>query len=82
MDLLVEIDREDLPKLKNLYTPDGSKCYLSYTTVDNYIRWFEQDLNVKHINIFCLNGDFDDGTFVVTVTFFITSILFFKKVTH
>lgn len=67
-DRLVEVDRKDLPKLKELYTPDGSKSYIAYTTIDNYIRWFEQNPNVKHINIFCLNGNFDDGTFVVTVT--------------
>ena len=67
MDQLTEIEPKDCQKLKNLYTPDGSKSYIAYTTIDNYIRWFEQDPNVKHVKIFSLNGDFSDGTFVVTV---------------
>lgn len=66
-DYLVEIAQKDWKNLKNLYIPDDSKCYIAYTTIDNYIRWFEQDPNVKHIKIFSLNGDFSDGTFVVTV---------------
>lgn len=73
-DQLVEIERKDWPKLKNLYTPDGSRSYIAYTTIDNYIRWFEQDPNVKDIKFLCLNGDFSDGTFVVTVgTFHVQS---------
>lgn len=67
-DQIVEIDKKDLPALKELYIPDGVKNYIAYTTIDNYIRWFEQDLNIKHIEFFCLNGDFSDGTFVVTVS--------------
>lgn len=67
MDQLTEIDRKDLPLLKSLYTPDGSKCYVTYIAIDTYIRWFETDPNVKHIKFFCLNGDFSRGTFIVTV---------------
>lgn len=67
VDKLTEIDRKDLLLLKTLYIPDGSKNYTAFTTIDNYIRWFEQDPNVKHIKFFCLNDDFTDGTFVVTV---------------
>lgn len=66
-DCSVEIDRDDLIALKNLYLSDGSKSYIGYTTLDNYIRWFQQDPSVKHIKVFCLNGDFSDGTFVITV---------------
>lgn len=66
-DKLVEIEFKDLQNLKNLYIPDGTKSYIAYTTIDNYIRWIEQDPNVKLVKFFCLNGDFSDGTFVVTV---------------
>ncbi|XP_031628311.1 uncharacterized protein LOC116344072 [Contarinia nasturtii] len=69
MNRIVEIDRKDLQILKNLYTPDSSKNYTTYTTIANYIRWFEQDPNMNHIKFFCLNGDFSDGTFVVTDQF-------------
>lgn len=68
VDKLIVIDRKDLPVLKALYTPNGSKNYTAYTTIDTYIRWFEQDSNVEHIKFFCLNGDFSDGTFVVIVS--------------
>lgn len=67
-DSLVEIERKDLRTLKQLYAPDGIKSYIAYTTIDNYIRWFEQNSNIKHVKFFCLNGDFSDGTFVVTVS--------------
>lgn len=67
LDKLTEIDRKDLPILKSLYIPDGSKDYITFTTIDTYIRWFKQDPNVTHIKFFCLNGDFSDGTLVMTV---------------
>lgn len=68
MDQLTEIDRKDLPLLKNLYHLDGpTRCYATYTTIDTYIRWFQQDPIIKHIKFFCLNGDFSRGTFVFTV---------------
>lgn len=73
-DHLVEIERKDLPNLLNLYTPDGYKSYVAYMTIENYIRWFAQDSNLKHVKVFCLNGDFSDGTFVVTVGIYASSI--------
>lgn len=69
-DKLTEIARNDLFQLRILYSPDESKNYTSFTAIDTYIRWFEQDPNVKHIKFFSLNGDFSDGTFVVTVRAF------------
>lgn len=68
-DRLVEIDQKDWQNLKNLYKPDGSKSYIAFTAIDNYIRWFQQNPSFKTIKFFCLNGDFSDGTFVVTVNF-------------
>lgn len=68
-DRLVEIQYSDLPALKKLYTPDGSKSYIAYMTIDIYTRWLEQDPDEsKYIKFFCLNGDFSDGTFIVTVS--------------
>lgn len=69
VDKLIKIDRKNLHILKTLYTPDASKNYTAFTTIDTYIRWFEQDPNVKNIIFFCLNDDFSDGTFVVIVSF-------------
>lgn len=73
-DALVEIGRKDLPTLRDIYKSNGFKSYIGYMTLNNYIGFFEQDVNVKHVNIYCLNGDFTDGTFVVTVN--ISSIKF------
>lgn len=67
-DQLIEISRKDWPKLSALYESEGSRGYIGYFTVNNYIRWFEQDPNVKYVNFYCLNGDFSDGAFVVTVS--------------
>lgn len=40
---LTEIDRKQLPFLRNLYAANASTNYISYVTVDTYMRWFEQD---------------------------------------
>lgn len=64
---LTEIHRSDWKKLKDLYTSDGSKSYSAYTTIDNYIQWFEQNPSLKHIKFYCLNGDYSDGTFAIVV---------------
>lgn len=68
-DRLTEIDRKDLPVLRDLYNPGSSRSYTAYVTIDTYIRWFQQDPNIKHLKIYCLNGDFSRGTFVVTVNY-------------
>lgn len=70
-DTLVEINRNDLPILQKLFKLNGSKSDISYMTLGNYIGFFEKDPSVKHVNVYCLNGDFSDGTFVVTVNKFI-----------
>lgn len=77
-DYLAEIDRKDWPKLRDLYTPNGIKSYVAFITIDNFIRWFEQDPNIKHVKFYCLNGDFSEGTFVIIVSLIIC-ILFVKK---
>lgn len=68
-DRLVEIQYNDLAKLKQLYTPDDLKNFsVGYMTIENYTRWPEQNPEEgKYIKFYCLNGDFSDGTFIVTV---------------
>lgn len=68
VDRITEINRNDLPLLKKLYTPDGKKSYIGYTTIETYIRWFEKDPRISDIAFYCLNGDFSRGTFVVIVS--------------
>lgn len=66
-DKLVEVNRKELLILQNLFKSNGFKGYLGYMAIRNYIGFFEQDPNVKHVKIYCLNGNFSDGTFVITV---------------
>lgn len=66
-DKLVEVNRNELLILQNLFKSNGLKGYLGYMAIGNYIGFFEQDPNVKHVKIYCLNGNFSDGTFVITV---------------
>lgn len=72
---LVEIGRKEWSTLLDLYKPDGIEYNISYTTIYNYIRWFEQNPNIQHVKFYCLNGDFSDGTFVITVSCLIFSYL-------
>lgn len=70
-DRLVEILPKDLSTLKNLYksAENDSRTHIAYESIDVYIRWLEQDPNAStYIKFYCLNGDFSDGTFIVTVS--------------
>lgn len=71
IDQLIKIDRKDLPLLRDLYKPGGLRSYTAYVTIDTYIRWIEQDPNIKYLTFYCLNGDLSHGTFVVTVSIII-----------
>lgn len=66
-DNLVKIDRNKLPKLRSLFDKNEKKSFFAYMVINNYIRWFEEDPDLEYVNFFCLNDDFSDGTFVVTV---------------
>lgn len=67
-DKLTEIDRKNLPLLRDLYKPNGNKSYTAFVTIDTYIRWLQQNPNIKNLKFYCLNDDFSRGTFVVTVS--------------
>lgn len=66
-DNLVEINRSDLPKLRDLYLINWPENMEGYYTVDNFIRWLEKKSTIKHLTFYCLNGDWSDGTFVAIV---------------
>lgn len=70
-DQLTEISIEDLKRLRDLYTPDGTKSYTAFVTIDNYLRWTEQEQKANNGNIkfFCLNDDISNGTFAIVVSF-------------
>lgn len=71
-DRITEINIKDLPLLRDLYAPDDTgytKSHSAFVTIDIYIRWIQQDPNVKHVQFFCLNDNFSSGTFVAVVSF-------------
>lgn len=74
VDKLVKIKRKEWPKLRDLYSTHLSDSHIGYYTLDNYIRWLTQDSKVKNIAIYCLNGDFSDGTFVAVVSLFCENV--------
>lgn len=63
---LVEINQKDLKNLQNLYETNLTS-YIGYLTIENYIRWFENDPDLNDVKFYSLNGNFSDGTFVVIV---------------
>lgn len=69
-DRLTEISVEELKRLRDLYTPDGIKSYTAFVTIDNYLRWTDQDRKTTNGNIkfYCLNDDISNGTFAVVVS--------------
>lgn len=76
-DRLVEIDRNELHHLKRIHEANGSETYVAYMTISNYIKWFEQDANLKNIKFYCLNGNYSDGSFIVTVRYSVFSFMNF-----
>lgn len=63
-DQKIEIDSEDWPKLCALYQSNTDPAK---TTIDNYIRWINEESKIDNLVIYSLNNDWSDGTFVVVV---------------
>lgn len=66
-DKLVKIERKNWPKLRDLYSSHDPNTILGYSVVENYIKWFEKDPKHQNVVFYCLNGDWNDGTFVAIV---------------
>lgn len=64
---LVEIPRNSLLNLRNLFLQNWPEHILGYDLINNYIRWFNQDPNYDKAKILSLNGDWSDGTFLIIV---------------
>jgi hypothetical protein len=71
MDQLTEIPHASLPDLRDLYKKDWPTNHVGYYTVDNYIRWLAVEPAIKNLNIYALNADWSDGTFLIVVSKFI-----------
>lgn len=67
-DKLIEINKNDLQHLLNLYTTSNKlKSEMGCVTIETYIRWHQQDPNLEDLKFFCWNGYYSSGTFVVIV---------------
>lgn len=66
LEKLVIIERKNLPTLRDLYSVHDPITFLGHCTVDYYIRLAEKEPNTN-ILFYCLNGDWNDGTFVAIV---------------
>lgn len=64
----MEIDRNDWIELRKLYQQDWPRHMIGYYTLSNFMRWVEQEPDIKNVHIYSLNGDWTDGTFVVIVS--------------
>lgn len=68
MNELVEIKPVDWPELRDKFLDNWPVDHVGYYLVDNYVRWVNQDSNIKNLKFYSLNGDWSDGTFVVVVS--------------
>lgn len=66
-DEIVEISRAEWPQLRDMYKSRLPEV-IGYYVSDTYIRWFEKDSKIENLKVFCLNGDYSDGTFVAVVS--------------
>lgn len=63
----VKIECEDWTSLRALYLPETPETILGLSTISNYIRWNDKDSPIHNLDVYSLNGDWSDGTFVVIV---------------
>jgi hypothetical protein len=68
MDFLVEIPRESLSKLKDLFLINWPQYINANYTVDNYIRWLNLSPDMSNVTFWSLNGEWSqNGTFILIV---------------
>lgn len=66
---LVVIPASDWLRLRNLYRQNWPANLLGFYTVDTFLRWQEQETEIKHLIIYSLDGDWEtDGTYVCIVS--------------
>jgi hypothetical protein len=67
MDELIEISKDSLAELRDLYKKNWPLNNIGFYTIDNYIRWFQKESSIENLKILSLNGDWSDGTYVIVV---------------
>uniref|UniRef100_A0A182MZ91 N-acetyltransferase domain-containing protein n=1 Tax=Anopheles dirus TaxID=7168 RepID=A0A182MZ91_9DIPT len=65
-DRLCVIPPAEWTELRDLYRRNWPLHHVAYTTIDNYVRWYEKDSGIRNLTIYCLNGSWrEDGTYLV-----------------
>lgn len=72
---LVKVNHADWPALRDLYRSDWPEHFLGFSTVDTFIRWTEQQPDIKNLAIYSLNGNWADGTFVCVVNIYLKKVI-------
>lgn len=62
---LIEISKEQLPKLRELYKRDWPKFINGYHTIDTFMKWNDESVSMK---VYGLEGSWEkDGTYIARV---------------
>lgn len=66
-DRLVAIPGIEWKNLRDLFQPKWPANAVAYYTIDNYINWLQLKPAMKNIQVYSLNGDWRDGTYLIVV---------------
>lgn len=79
---ITRIQPSDWMMLRDLCKTNWPENIASYQTIDNFIRWYNQDPKLEHVNFYSLNGDWSDGTFLIVVSNCFKLILYIKLLNY
>lgn len=71
-DRLVAVPRSKWPELRDLYRQELADNFVGYQAIGTFIRWsnnkHQLSIDDFHYDIFSLNGEWQDGTFIAVVS--------------
>ena len=68
IDALKKIPQSEWENLRDLYLASWPETCYGYYAIDNYVQWKRKGISLENFHIFCLNGDWSDGTFIIEVS--------------
>ena len=63
---LVQVSPTNWPAIRSLYATEWPKHIVVYNALDGYINWITEKPSLD-IHLYCLNGDWQGGTFILQV---------------
>lgn len=68
-DKLVEILPKEWKELRDIFLLNWPDNHVAWHTINNFINWFRMEPDIKHLNVYSLNGSWrSDGTYVIVVS--------------